>query len=259
MRHNLTIRVCGRSSFRPTGLLCFFGLAVVLLLSGCASRKQVFILQEDLAYVRASVDSLKAQQQLAQLSLNSLDEQVRAMKATSEYGSTSLEEKVQALAARLDEILTRMDRALAPLEEFIRRQGVGDSTGTASSMGVDYYDAAVHDLSTGNYDLAEVGFLQFLEKYPSSDLADDARYGLAETYYSRKNYDQAIEEFRRVIAMSPKGSKTPAAMLKLGLCYRALQNSRDASKVWQDLISSFPYSDEAKVAQQRLDEIQGKR
>ncbi|MBU0510014.1 tol-pal system protein YbgF [bacterium] len=233
-------------------------LGALLLTVGCASRKQVFVIQEDTRYIRMSVDSLKRQQKAAQEALASLDDQVRAMRATAEYGSSTLEEKVETLASRLDEILTRMDRALSPLEEFMRRQAVTD-TSVAPVMGSDYYDAAVRDLGLGNYDLAEVGFLQFLENYPKSDLADDARYGLAETHYARKKYDEAADEFRRVIATAPSGNKTPAAMLKLGLCYRAMQDNREARKTWEDLITKFPYSDEAKVARQRLDEIGGGR
>lgn len=62
-------------------------------------------------------------------------------------------------------------------------------------MGVDVYDAAMQDLSLGNYDLAEVGFLSFLSKNPRSELADDARYGLAETFYARKLFEEAAAEY----------------------------------------------------------------
>ncbi|MDD5087298.1 MAG: tol-pal system protein YbgF [bacterium] len=233
-------------------------LGALLLAVGCASRQQMFVVQEDTRHIRATVDSLKSQQTASQQAVAALDEQVRAMRATSEYGSSALEEKVEALAARLEEIIARMDRSLSPLEEFLRRQAVTDTT-VAASFGSDYYDAAIRDLGLGNYDLAEIGFLQFLEAYPESDLADDARYGLAETYYARKQYDQASDEFRRVISMSPTGSRTPAAMLKLGLCHGALQDNREARKVWEDLIKTFPYSDEAKVARQRVEELSGGR
>lgn len=233
-------------------------LCALLLAVGCASRQQMFVVQEDTRHIRASVDSLKIQQKSAQQAVTSLDEQVRAMRATSEYGSSALEDKVEALAARLEEIIARMDRSLSPLEEFLRRQAVTDTT-VSASFGSDYYDAAIRDLGLGNYDLAEIGFLQFLEAYPKSDLADDARYGLAETYYARKQYDQAADEFRRVISMEPSGSRTPAAMLKLGLCHRAMQDNREARKVWEDLTKKFPYSDEAKVARQRVEELGGGR
>jgi len=230
--------------------------AAAFLLTGCASRKQVLLIQEDVSAIRMDMDSLKWRQAAVQESLVDLDQQVRDMKARSEYGSTALQDRIEGLAARMDEIVTRMDRTLAPLEEFIRRQAAEDTTKSAP-LGVDYYDAAMRDLSLGNYDLAEVGFLQFLENNPKSDLADDARYGLAETYYARKRYEEAIEEYQRVAALDPQGGKTPAAMLKLGLCHRALKNNREAKTVWENLVKKFPYAEETKVAQQRLDELKG--
>jgi len=232
-------------------------MSALLLISGCASRQQVFVIQEDVQRMRSDVDTLKRAQQAAGATLAAIESEVRDLKAKSEYGSSALEQKVEGLAARLDELITRMDRALAPLEEFIRRQSAADTTQSAA-MGMDYYDAAVRDLSLGNYDLAEVGFLQFLENYPQSDLADDARYGLGETYYARKRYEEAIEEYQRVVALGSGGGKTPAAMLKLGLCYGALQRDGDARKTWQELIAKFPYSEEAKVAEQRLAELKGR-
>jgi tol-pal system protein YbgF len=230
----------------------------VLLVVGCASRQQVMLIQEDTGQIRADMDSLKASQRSVQDTLCVLQHDLRDLRARSEYGSTSLEEKLQALAARFDEIVTRMDRALAPLEEFIRRQPASDST-QAATMGVDYYDAAMRDLSAGNYDLAEVGFLQFIENYPQSDLADDARYGLAETYYARKRYAEAGDEYGRVAALTPPSTKASAALLKLGLCYKAQNDLRSARTAWENLIKEFPYSEEAKVAAQRLDEIKGKK
>jgi tol-pal system protein YbgF len=251
-------RRCGERPARSLpGRLAVTAVLSAFLLTGCASRQQVFTLQEDMQQLRADVDTLKQTQRAAGETLRTMESEVHELGAKSEYGSSALEDKVEGLAARLNELVTRMDRALAPLEEFIRRQSAAD-TSHAAALGVDYYDAAVRDLSLGNYDLAEVGFLQFLENYPNSDLADDARYGLAETYYARKRYEEAIEEYQRVVALNPTGGKTPAAMLKLGLCYRALQRTGDARKVWEELKQKFPYAEEAKVAEQRLNELSGR-
>jgi TolA-binding protein len=38
-----------------------------------------------------------------------------------------------------------------------------------------------------------------------------------------------------------------------------LGNLREARKDWQNLITKYPFADEAKAAQQRLDEIKGKK
>ena len=242
-------RLGGQAHWR----LIILGL-LALLVSGCATRKEIIGFQEDTRRIRADVDSLKTQQVTLQESVDSIQSEIRDMRANAEYGSTSLQDKVETLAARLDDILSRMDRTVAPLEEFIRKQQGADTTGR-TALGMDYFDTAQRDLATGNYDLAEDGFLQFLQMNPKSDLADDARYGLAESYYARKQYSQSADEYQRVIDMNPMGGKAPAAMLKLGLSQRATGDLRDARRTWEDLIKMFPRSEEAKVAQERLNEI----
>jgi tol-pal system protein YbgF len=243
-----------RLSAGRTVLIC---VLLMILLSACASRKQMEMVSQDTQSLRADMDTLKFRQQVMLDSLYAIQRQMYDLKASSAYGSSALEEKVQGLAARLDDILSRMDRTLEPLQEFLRRQAGSDTTKNAA-LGTDYFDAAQKDLIAGNYDLAEVGFLQFLEAYPKSELADDARYGLAESYYNRQRWDDAIEQYQRVITANPQGGKAPAAMLKIGLCYKAQNKTKDARKEWESLVKKFPFADEAKVAAQRLEEIKPK-
>jgi tol-pal system protein YbgF len=230
-------------------------LFLLVVLSGCATRKEIVRFQDDTRYIRLRMDSLAFSQMTVEEQVNQLSVDMRELRANSEYGSTEMQDRVATLAARLDEILTRLDRSLAPLEEFLRGQSGLQSAGPAPATGVDVYDAAMQDLSLGNYDLAEVGFLTFLSQNPKSELADDARYGLAESFYARKQYEEAAAEYSRVIDMDPMGWKAPAAMLKLGLTYRQLGRNQEARTVWQQLSRDFPKSDEAKVAEQRLSEL----
>ncbi len=252
-RPQVSLKSCG-----PASLWLGVLLALLLTLSGCATRKEIVGFQEDTRRIRSDLDTVKVRQDSMKTAMDSIAVQIRDLRAKSEYGSSSLQEKVETLAARLDDILSRMDRTVAPLEEYLRKQQESDTTGKAG-LGTDYFDAAQRDLSMGNYDLAEDGFLQFLQANPKSDLADDARYGLAETYYGRKMYSQAADEYQRVMDMNPMGGKAPAAMLKLGLSQRAMGELRDARRTWEDLVQMFPRSEEAKVAQQRLSELKNKQ
>lgn len=240
-------------------IIVALALVAFILLTGCASRKQVSDIEGQTLLLLRYNDSLRVNNARMTESFNQLSTDFHDYTTKSAYGSSTLEEKVEGLASRLDEILDRMDRSLAPLEEYLRRQTGGADTSMSSSRAVDYFDAAQKDLALGNYDLAEIGFLQFLENDPASELADDARYGLAESYYARKRYDEAIEEYDRVIDVDPVGQKAPPAMLKLGLCYRSLQNNASARKAWEDLIIQFPDAEEAKVARQRLDDLRTSR
>ena len=227
----------------------------LLLLSGCATRKEIVGFQEDTRVMKSDLEELKTQQQLILEALGSLDSDLSEMRARSEYGSSALEERIEQLAAQLNDILTRMDRSLAPLEELARKEATSDSSGR-TGIGVDIFDAAMQDLSLGNYDLAEVGFLQFLQENPNSRLADEARYGLGETFYARARYDDASAEYMRVVD-SENSKKVPPALLKLGLCYKALGRKQEARLTWQRLIEDFPNREEAMVARQRLEELRG--
>ena len=227
----------------------------LLLLSGCATRKEIVGFQEDTRVMKSDLEELKVQQQLILEALGSLDSDLSEMRARSEYGSSALEERIEQLAAQLNDILTRMDRSLAPLEELARKEATSDSSGR-TGIGVDIFDAAMQDLSLGNYDLAEIGFLQFLQENPDSRLADEARYGLGETFYARTRYDDASAEYMRVID-SENSKKTAPALLKLGLCYKALGRKQEARLTWQRLIEDFPNREEAMVARQRLEELRG--
>jgi tol-pal system protein YbgF len=236
-------------------LLC--GMGLLLVFSGCATRKEIVGFKDDSRRIRADIDSLKQQQKLMMEALGALDSGVSEVKAKTEYGSSSLEEKVQALTARLDEILTRLDRLVSPLETYLRKQSATDTV-SQGNLDTDFYDTAMNDLSKGNYDLAEDGFLQFLKKNPQSELADDARYGLAESYYARKMYDEAATEFQRVADIYPEGNKAPAALLKLGLTFKAQGKTREARETWENLLKKYPLAEEAKVARQRLNELKSR-
>jgi len=235
--------------------LILTAVLALFALSGCATRKEIVRFQDDATYIKRRVDSLSFAQMNIEEQMQQMSVDLHELRANSEYGSTEMQDRVSTLAARLDEMLTRLDRSLAPLEEFLRGQTGSNSSGPAPATGVDVYDAAMQDLSLGNYDLAEVGFLTFLSQNPRSELADDARYGLAESFYARKQYEEAAAEYSRVVDMDPMGWKAPAAMLKLGLTYRQLGRNQEARTVWQQLTRDFPKSDEAKVAEQRLSEL----
>ncbi len=115
-----------------------------------------------------------------------------------------------------------------------------------------YLDAA----RAGNHEYAAQGLRSFLDQHPRDELADNAQYWLAETYYARKRYPLAAVEFEKVVARYPRGNKLPDALLKIGYC-RALEGKRaDAIAVLRRLIRSYPGSGPATLARAKLEELQ---
>lgn len=102
------------------------------------------------------------------------------------------------------------------------------------------YDQAFSLLKDKNFDQAETAFSQFLESYPSNDLAPNARYWLAETYYVRGNYAQSSKLFAEAFQKDPEGSKASDNLLKLGMSLVGLDKKKESCVTFKELLKRFP-------------------
>ncbi|MGH7724459.1 MAG: tol-pal system protein YbgF [Candidatus Eiseniibacteriota bacterium] len=136
----------------------------------------------------------------------------------------------------------------------------GGSTSPAPSGGVRVdptaaYDQAVLDFTQGRFPLALTEFRAFVAQYPTSDLADNAQYGVGESYYAQSQYDSALVEYRRVVDDFPQGDKVSAALYKLGITYQKTNRSPEARTAYRTVIEKYPRSGEARLAEERLKEM----
>jgi len=113
------------------------------------------------------------------------------------------------------------------------------------------YQSAMGDYQRGDFDFAIAGFRTYLRNYPETSLAADAHYWLADSYFSLKNYVQAIEEFGRMLRAYPDSGNIPGALLKQGEAYLALGDSRQAAATLCELIRKHPRTGEARLARER--------
>jgi tol-pal system protein YbgF len=128
-------------------------------------------------------------------------------------------------------------------------------TAVAAEGGADLYQSALVHLRSGRHDDAVVAFRAFVTAHPRHDLADNAQYWLGECFYDRKDYSNALREFRRVVEAFPTGNKVPDALLKLGLSYLALGSARPGRESLSELVQRFPRHPAAALAEARLREL----
>ena len=148
--------------------------------------------------------------------------------------------------------------------------GAGAATGTApgaatgmaagslaqsGSPGAEVYDAAFRDFTRGSYTLARDGFEEFLAHYPGSDLADNARYWIGESWYAQGNYREAVGEFEGVLRSYPESDILPSALLKASNCHLELGETDRAVEGYRRLLKEWSESDESFIAKQKLAEI----
>jgi tol-pal system protein YbgF len=135
-----------------------------------------------------------------------------------------------------------------------------ESEGPSSqSAGTDVFDAAFADYTRGSYTLARQGFEEVLERFPGSELADDASYWIAETYYAQGDYRQALVRFEQLERDYAGGDMLAPTLLKMGYCLLELDQPSRAADAFRRLQREHPDSDEALIAEHKLSTLGNQR
>lgn len=117
------------------------------------------------------------------------------------------------------------------------------------------YYTAYTDYIKKNYQYAIAGFKQFLRLYPDNTLADNSLYWIGECYYAQKMYQDAVNTFTQLINTYSEGDKIPDAILKKGFSLIEMGKQAEGIAILKELISKFPLSEEASLAQQKIREV----
>lgn len=125
----------------------------------------------------------------------------------------------------------------------------------AAGNAQDAYDRAFGLLQERRYEEAANAFMGFLVNYPQSNLLDNAQYWLAESFYVRRQFNQALPEFQKVVDDHPQSAKLPDALLKVGYCNFELGNFDAARTALQQVARLYPDTTAARLAEQRLQRI----
>ena len=180
--------------------------------------------------------------------------------------------QVQALHDAVDELKAQLLKVTKQLNDIQTNQqnmpnpaaGTGNSGGGAPGSGNNppppippdvLYNSALGDFNAGKNDLAAQEFTQFLHDYGNNDLAGNAQFYLGEIDYRKGSFQNAIQDYNKVLDQYPGGNKGPAAQLKKGFALLEL-GQRDAGVTeLRSLISRYPKSPEAIQARDRLTKL----
>jgi len=91
-----------------------------------------------------------------------------------------------------------------------------------------------------------------ITRYPSHGLAPAAQLWIGEAYYEQRDYQQALMELKRVSEAYPRSPQVADALLKSGLCQRALGDRSAATSAWEQVIREHPESAAARQARTLL-------
>lgn len=255
----------GRAAVPLVGLVLL--VAAGGLAGGCYPP-QLLTIRSGLDSLRTQVDTLMVRDSITYRALldtrRELAEQrdvLLSTKAATGTTTKQLFDQMSRLDARLEEVGARFQQwnarqpAGAGGSSTAPPPAGGTSAPPPATGGIDanaLYDQAALDLTQGRYTMALEGFREFVRRFPTAELADNAQYGIGECFFAQAKFDSAAAEYAKVETGWPQGDRIPAALYKLALCQEKLQQNAASRKTLEDLVKRYPLSGEAQLARERL-------
>jgi TolA-binding protein len=120
------------------------------------------------------------------------------------------------------------------------------------------FESALSDYYAGQYDLAVVGFTEYIRSFPKSDTADDAQVLICNAYLTDGKYQKAVEACDLAIRTYPTGDKIPDAYYRKGVALQSLRDLAGAREAFEQAIKADPNGvngTAGTLAKQRLDQL----
>ena len=249
---------------------------LALSANGCffATKQDIDRLQADIVGTRASTSASDSVQrvQLVEVSrsvrtlndsISALSRRLSAMRTASESDMTAMRENIAQLQDLSGQSEQRLRDMRATLEEKRQQQEqaagtvIPDSTGSlgapATGPGpLQLLQAGRDQLLKGGNASARSAFNELITKYPRSEYVPEAMFYTAQAYAAERNLTAADAEYSSLIAKYPTSPRVPTAMYKRALQLQAGKKNAEAKRIYQDIIKRFPRSDEAALADERL-------
>lgn len=117
------------------------------------------------------------------------------------------------------------------------------------------YKAAYSLVRNNENAKAELAFVDFIAKYPNSELSGNSFYWLGLLKLNSGDPLSAIEQFKAVITQFPGHDKETDTLYRLGFSYLKVEDKVSARRYLVDVIERFPSSKAAKLAKNLLSNI----
>ncbi|MEO9102868.1 MAG: tol-pal system protein YbgF [Burkholderiaceae bacterium] len=248
-----------RTLFVAVWALLALGSAHAALFGDDDARRAILELRQRVdanqSALAATEQRLAAENAQLRRSLLELQSQIDGQRGEAASGKGREEELTRAVAD-----LQRANKDLQQgLEERLRRveagrsanpEAVGDQ-GAAPAERADF-DSALAVFRKGDFAAAQAGFSDFTRKHPRSSLLPMALFWLGNSQYATRDYQNAVLNFRAMLATAPDHPRASEAALAIANSQIELKEVRGARRTLEDLIKVYPQTPAATAASERL-------
>ena len=233
--------------------------------AGCfATRNDVRLLQADIAAARAAsarADTARAQQlDRVASQVGAVGDSLRAIAFRAGRFEGDAREGLREIREQLiqvQELTGQSQRRLQELRAEMEQQreataaaaAVADSAASGPTPGPNQlYQLGTQQFGRGSYGAARDALGELLNRYPTSDVAPDAQFFIAESFAAERNAAAADSAYAAVVTRYPSSPRAPTALYKRARQRTDAGRRADARGLYEEILRRFPKSDEASLA-----------
>jgi tol-pal system protein YbgF len=248
------------------------------LLAGCYSPEKGKMLELRVDKLSQDNDALKAElkaqqdklaeslprvdQKVAQVTkaLEGLDSAARRTDADVGIQLQKVVEDMATLRGQVDAYVHQLDQLQAQVSALPGSTAAKAAPPPASDVQrpadkKEFYALALNKQKAGELAVARALYVDFIRKYPRDDLAGEAHFQLAESYFTEDKCTEALPEYGQLVKAFPNSKSMPNALLHSADCFQRLKNTEAAQAALDQVIKRYPGTDAAKKAKARLAEL----
>lgn len=214
-----------------------------------AAEQEASQFRQSLLQLQAQIDALKQDISVLRGEREQLLREINLLQRSQKDILSSVDEKLKNTDERMKTIDQRFDK-LEPVA--VQVDGLEFD---ADPVEKKEFDAALAIFRKGEFASASASFAAFLRKYPSSGYRPSALFWLGSAKYVTRDYTDAANQLRSFVSSNPQHLRVPEAMLTLANAQLEIKQSKEARKTLEDLIKTFPASEAAQAAKERLSRL----
>jgi tol-pal system protein YbgF len=232
--------------------------ALALGLTGCATKKDVRLLSEQLTAVQARQDSLYMELRLQNRalvdSMRSNSELVMRVQGNLGQQLVQVQQQVVQVQEHVGQSHAELARIQAQIEQNTRSVQHDPGAAADDSDVNELLQDGIQMLSRGNTGTARRAFETVLAEYPRHPLAADAQYYLADSFLRDQppQPQRAAQEMEKVFQQYPDSPRAPEALFRACVIAQERGELARSRELCQRVIDGYPTSEAAMQARARL-------
>jgi len=215
---------------KPFHFLAFAVALLALPSLAAAQRGDSVYIEDRMNQLQQTITMLTGQVEQLQYKIQQQQTQMEKMQADYEFRIEQIE-KGKGGGARPPS---------APPAAHPPQPNTAAAPPAGGAQGEQLYHDAFKLLQDGDYAGAERAFKTFVQKNPQHPLAGNAQYWLGETYYARRDYQNAMVSFAEGYKVYKTSGKGPDNLLKLGITLAVLNKKQEACAVFSRFNQDYP-------------------